>query len=254
MRKYSFILEQTHVASFESGSIQVLEEQQLDNGDLKAIFRCKLQTGEERNQNKRFYPMAICKSIVEQLNVKAQARSLLMECDHPSFVSNDPMMIKKRAATIEVKNACALIRNITMQGKDVIAEVETLSGFQGPSLAKSLILDKLNIGFSLRALGAVESQPDGTLLVKQPIKPITYDVVSNPSHANARVLEFLKEDFSDNFSNANEILCEAEDLSVLEADSITLCEGGSCTVRFIDDIINERFSNALSKTYFSTRK
>ena len=50
--------------------------------------------------------------------------------------------------------------------------METLSGFQGPSFARMLINDRVNIGFSLRALGAVETQPDGTIIVGSPIKPI----------------------------------------------------------------------------------
>jgi hypothetical protein len=35
---------------------------------------------------------------------------------------------KKRAAVVEIKNCGSLIRNIYMEGKDIVAEVETLSG------------------------------------------------------------------------------------------------------------------------------
>lgn len=251
MSKYQYLFEQTNIAT--PGDIQLIEESKTEDGQVKAIFRCKLQTAEEKNQNRRYYPMNVCKSIVDQLSEKASQRSLLVEIDHPSFASSDPNTIRKRAATIEVKNCAALIRDIRLEGKDIIGEMETLSGFQGPSFARMLINDRVNIGFSLRALGAVETQPDGTIIVGSPIKPITYDVVSNPSHASARVLEFLPESDSNiDFGNIDtSLIYESEDLFALEADSIYLCEGGVCSVRFIDDLIEEKFSSAMKRVKFS---
>ncbi len=83
-RKYNIIMEHVQTVSFNSNdpNITVLEEERMSNGNLKAICRVKLQTGEERNQNKRYYSMDVCKSIVEQLNEKANTRSLLMEVDY----------------------------------------------------------------------------------------------------------------------------------------------------------------------------
>lgn len=69
------------------------------------------------------------------------------------------------------KTCGALLRNIYMEGSDVIGEIETLSGFMGPDVAKLVLYDKVNIGFSLRALGAVDTKPDGTIVVLTPIKP-----------------------------------------------------------------------------------
>lgn len=245
---YQIISEQTNWVS--SADITILQESKTESGEPKAIFKCKLQTGDELNQNKRRYSMDVCRSIVEQLKEKALTRSLLCEVDHPMPQSSDPNVIKRRAATVEAKTCGALIRSIELIGKDVIAEVETLSGFYGPDLAKMLLYDKVNIGFSLRALGAVEPQRDGSLLVTQPIKAITYDVVTNPSHANARVLEFLPESDSSLFDLSSQLICESEDILTLNEDHITICENGVCSMRFINDVITESFEDAFKRVSF----
>lgn len=93
---------------------------------------------------------------------------------HPFVQTGDANILKRRAGSIEIKNACALLRRIYMEGTDIIGEIETLSGFKGPDLASIVMYDKVNIGFSLRALGAVDQRPDGTIVVLEPIKPIKY--------------------------------------------------------------------------------
>ena len=139
-------------------------------------------------------------------------------------------------------------RNATEAFKDgqVIGEIETLSGFRGPDLANLILKDKVDIGFSLRALGSVQPLQDGTVMVKTPIMPITYDVVSTPSHANAKMLEFLPESFAD-FDNDCNVICEGNEASILEAEQIHICEGNQCITKFIDEIINERFMDIVSK-------
>lgn len=85
--------------------------------------------------------------------------------------SKDSMVVKRRATTVEYKSSGCLLRNIYMEGPNIIGEIETLSGFSGPDIAKIVLYDKVNIGFSLRALGAVDTKPDGTIVVLNPIKP-----------------------------------------------------------------------------------
>lgn len=110
---------------------------------------------------------------------------------HPMVLTDNPNHTKRRATTVEIKNCACLLRNIYMEGNKIIGEIETLSNRKGQDIANLIVKDKVNIGFSLRALGATDVLPDGTIKVLTPIKPITYDIVSNPSHAAARVLEFL---------------------------------------------------------------
>lgn len=243
-KKYNFIFERTSVV--RNHDIEILEETELGGGKGKIAARCNLQEAETRNRNNRYYSTAICESIVEQLSPKATSRSLLMEVDHPLFVSDDPEVLKKRASIIEINNCGALIREIGFKNKQIYGIFETLSGFKGPDLYNLIVKDKVDIGFSLRALGAVETLQDGTIMVKDPIRPITYDIVSNPSHVNAKVLEFLPEAASEFIPNSN-VIYEAEMLDVLGKDQIAISEGDSVVIRFIDDIINERFEGVVSK-------
>jgi len=241
-RKYNFIFERTSVV--HNNELEILEEQNLGGGIGKVSARVRLQEAEVINGNMRYYPMPICESIVNQLSPKATSRSLLMEIDHPLFVSPD--MLKKRAAVVEINNCGALLKEIQLQNKQVYGIFETLSGFKGPDLYNLIVKDKVDIGFSLRALGAVETLTDGRIMVKDPIRPITYDIVSNPSHATARVLEFLPESASD-FISDQDVFYESADLDMLNEDHITIMDGNSTIVKFIDDIINERFYNIISK-------
>ncbi|MFA7506996.1 MAG: hypothetical protein WCZ11_02035 [Bacilli bacterium] len=82
--------------------------------------------------------------------------------------------------------------------------------------------------------------------MKDPIRPITYDIVSNPSHENAKVLEFLPESASEYITDGN-VICEGEFVDLLSKDQIAIQEGDSVIVRFINDIINERFNSVISK-------
>lgn len=62
--------------------VQILSESRSEsNGEPKVIFKAKLQTANEKNQNGRVYSMAVCESITSQLKDKALSRSLLMEVD-----------------------------------------------------------------------------------------------------------------------------------------------------------------------------
>jgi hypothetical protein len=241
--KYNFIFEGTRVV--RNQDIEILDEIQVPGGKTKVVGKALLQEADVLNANKRRYPKQICESIVNQLAPKATSRSLLMEIDHPLFVSSDPEVLKKRATIVEINNCGALLRDIIFENGRIHGVFETLSGFKGPDLYNLITKDKVDVGFSLRALGAIETLSDGTIIVKDPIRPITYDFVSNPSHVTSRVLEFLPESASE-FMSSEQVLYET-DLSILSKDHITIADGDSVVVRFIDDIINERFYDIISK-------
>lgn len=98
---------------------------------------------------------------------------------HPMVTSSDPNVVKRRATTIEIKSCGSLLRNIYMEGKDIYGEIETISGYGGPEIANMILRDKVNIGFSLRALGGVKEHRDGTIEVLSPIKPEGNGFVKN---------------------------------------------------------------------------
>lgn len=173
---------------------------------------------------------------------------------HPMVATKDPGIMKRRATTVEYKSCGCLLRNIYMEGTDVIGEIETLSSFFGPDIAKMILFDKVNIGFSLRALGSVDTKPDGTIIVLEPIKPITYDLVSNPSHARARVLEFLPESVGSDVDDSKQIVCESateSDILLLKQDGVNVNYNNLIHEHnFINDILNDKFNQAIKKIKF----
>ena len=242
-KKYTFIIESTSV--IPNSKIEILEETGSKKaGTRKAVFKSRLQEANVVNQNKRIYDRVVCENIVGQLQPKASSRNLLCEIDHP--LSGDPESMKRRAAIVEIKNCGAIIRGIRFDGKEIIGEVETLLGFRGPDLAKLILDDKVDIGWSLRALGSVQTQSDGTIKVLNEIRPITYDIVSSPSHANAKILEFLPESDMSILQNSQSILTEGLD-EFFEKEQITICENNQCVKLFLEDYIRDNFKKVIGK-------
>lgn len=229
-----------------NSDIVILEDAHV-NGNKKAVFKVRLQTVEERNGNGRYYDRGIGKEIVETLASKAKGRSLFQEVDHP-MVAVDPSdpagaaFARKRAVTVELKNCGSLIRDIRMEGNDIIGEVETLSGFMGPDLYKTLMYDKADIGFSLRMFGKVNlDESTGLAHVARPIRPITYDTVSNPSHRTAKVIEVMTENLNDFMPDEHQNTELLHESSCLMCDGVNFCSDENCIKDFIGQLVEETF-------------
>lgn len=165
--------------------------------------------------------------------------------------TDNPNHTKRRATTVEIKNCGCLLRNIYMEGNDVVGEVETLSNRPGQDIANLIGRDKVNIGFSLRALGSTNTLPDGTIEVQEPIKPITYDLVSNPSHASAHILEFLPEDVSDSSPDNASVVYEGEDIDFLvKTDRLNINATNQFEKNYISDVISNNFNSGLKRLKF----
>lgn len=243
-KSYNFLLEQTSVAS--SRDIEILHEAKVEGGLApKLVFKAHLQESNNVNGNRRIYPDAVCRAIVEQLEPKSKSRSLLMEVDHP-LVSGEGDVSKKRATIVELKNCGALIREIQYHNGKVVGILETLSGFRGPDVANLISRDKVDIGFSLRALGSVTPLQNGLVEVTLPVKAITYDIVSNPSHKDAKILEFLPEHCDEYIPDSSSVIYENDD-SLLRVDNIHLLENDPIVESFIEEIVNEEFLSIISK-------
>jgi hypothetical protein len=214
----AFIFDSSEFLPFNDMCILEQNEDWKGSGIPKVIFKAKLQEAELRNSNGRWYSQPICNEIVETLAPKAKARCLFQEIDHP-LVEGGSDIARKRAINVEMKNCGSLIRNIYMEGKDIIAEIESLTGFMGPDLARTIIYDHADIGFSLRMFGRIvmeETAGVSIAKVEKPIRPVTYDIVTNPSHVSAKIVEFLPESAS---SFINE---ESADMSLLEESALSL--------------------------------
>ena len=111
------------------------------------------------------------------------------------FADPKSQAAKARAVVVEIKNSGSMIRNIYMEGNDIVAEVETLASFKGPDFANLITVDEANIGFSARLFAQLKPRHGtGTVMeVCGPFKAITYDTVSNPSHSSARIINFINE-------------------------------------------------------------
>lgn len=242
--EFTFVYESTSV--IEAGQITILEQEAPNKeGNERVIFKTKLQTANEVNGNRRYYTKEICNRIIENLSPIAKSRSLFQEVDHPFIATSDSDSQKRRAVTIELRNCGSLIRNIYLEGNDIVGEIQTLSGFQGPSLRDLIVKDKANIGFSLRMLGSVKPHPtmEGVSLITSPIKPITYDIVTNPSHKSAKIISFIPESAS-NFISDSSVITENEIL-VLENAHLPI-SSKSIIDEYLLEILKENFSNLKS--------
>ncbi len=243
--KFSILFESTNTITPDD--IVILEsESKNKEGTERIIFKTKLQTANEVNGNRRYYSRDICNRIVENLRPLAKSRSLLQEVDHPFINSSDSDVQKKRAVTVDYKNCGSLIRDIYLENNDIVGEIQTLSGFLGPSLRDLIVKDKVNIGFSLRMLGSVKPHPnmEGVSLITDPIRPITYDVVTNPSHKSAKIISFIPESASDFIDDGASLITENE---ILTLENVHLpITSRKLIDEFLMNILKEQFSSIKS--------
>lgn len=160
----------------------------------KVKIRTVLQTLNCGNKNKRYYSSMLLERGISEIRPIFKARHLLGEIDHP-VPSGVEATDSYRHCVVLYKNASHIFEDIFIDGKNVMGVVETASTDNGYNLA-GLIEDKVPIGFSLRAVGEVKPRGDGLVEVVNPFGIITYDSVSNPSHAEARMVSVIKEGIS----------------------------------------------------------
>jgi hypothetical protein len=193
------------------------------------------------------------------MSPKVSRRSALMEVNHP-FYSSDQEEFKRRVMNIDIKNCGSLLTKIYIdEGNKIIGEFETISGFLGPDV-RDTILDKIDIGFSLRMAGKVVPHPnlENVNKVTKDLTVVTYDLVTNPSHKDAKVLSFCNEDFNcigmydmnskylDSDSTVNEqMLCESLNLPTPSTELIEIT---------IKKLIRENVDNYKKPFFFNLKK
>jgi len=223
----------------EASDITVLEESRTQSGAVKTKFKTVLQTIDEVNKNGRIYPMNVARSITNKLKPMAENRSLYAEIDHPFIAGAEPKVAVRRASMVELKNCGALISKVYVEGNKIMGILESLSGFKGPDFRDLVMVDKANIGFSLRMLGRIQKHPtmENVIMPSEPMRPITYDIVTNPSHSSARVIDIINE--SDLLSiRDEEIISESEGL-ILEHSNMPM--QSEIVESFISDMISASF-------------
>jgi len=198
------------------------EAQVIKTTPNKAFYTMVLQTVDEKNQNKRFYPKAVVTEALEACKPRMERRSFYGELDHPFPMGNE-QYDGIRQTTVSLKEASHIIRNYSFDGNKVKGELETLSTPNGKTLL-ALLHDKTGLGISMRGMAELDRRADGNY-VKPPLTIISYDSVSLPSHA-AAVVDF------------NEMRFE---ISVLRESQDMICIDGICFLpNYFDKLVEKK--------------
>jgi hypothetical protein len=199
-----------------SGQTQLLESESRGYGMPKVRISTVLQTLNECNKNKRIYPGYLLEKALNEIKPLFKSRSLLGELDHPLVSGNDDAD-SYRHFVVLYERASHIIEDMYIDGNTLYGVVETSLTEPGFKMA-GLIMDKVPVGFSLRAIGESKTRSDGITEVTAPFNVITYDCVSNPSHAKARMVKVVSEQFK-NFNEGinnvyfeNDVICDRSSL------------------------------------------
>ncbi len=224
--------EYANTQSIQSG-FELLESSMVGARMPKAKIRTVLQTLDEVNKNRRIYPGAILRRGIESIQPLIKSRTLLGELDHPVPTGNDITDSYKHFVVLYEK-VSHIFDDIAVEGNTVYGTVETSLTDSGYKMA-GLIMDKVPVGFSLRAMGEVKHRADGVSEIIDPFNIVTYDCVSNPSHPSARMIEFVKESF-------NPKLTESTMLSLQENTNI-VCDRTDLINLYFNESNNNSCSN-----------
>lgn len=197
-----------------------LNESSKDGGRVK--FRGKLQEAEAENKNKRVYPFGVLDENVKRLKSLVEDRRLVGELDHPTD------------SIIHFANASHVITKLWWEGNTLMGEGEILNTPHGKVL-KALINDGVKIGMSSRGVGNGKTNENGTLVIAEGYKLITFDAVADPSTFKAfqeKVTDNKKESvLSQNVDNNANTVIKNEDCSVnkVSKELVLACLGSIVT-------------------------
>jgi len=196
--------------------------------DGKVIYKAILQTADVRNQNKRVYPKDVLVDGIKRVQQKIDERRMVGELDHP--ISDNQV----RQTTVNYSDSSHLITETWWEGNLLWGKIETLPYTPKGKIASGLAADNITLGHSLRGLADV-SDNGGYQTVVAPLVVITWDIVSEPSHAKSYIKEIVEEGKISNISDHSvlKVLTEAKNL-------ITLTDGNMYTPNTLDMLIEKK--------------
>lgn len=156
-----------------------------------AKIRTVLQTLDDVNKNRRIYPKALFERALKEVMPLLESGAWVGELDHPLITGND-QVDSLRHFLVLYDRTSHKFNKVFIDGTTVMGEVETTLTECGFNMA-GLIMSKVPVGFSLRAMGETRPRRDGVTEITAPFNIITFDCVSNPSHAKARMVEVVTE-------------------------------------------------------------
>jgi hypothetical protein len=150
-------------------NLQVLSESK-SNGTMRiaGVF----QRADMPNQNKRVYEKKLLVREMSRLDEAIKERRLMGELDHPTHDA------------VKLGNVSHLVTRLEMRGTEMYGEAEVLNTPCG-QVAQALIKGGVKLGISSRGMGSLSERNDGTSLVNDDYKLVTFDLVADPSTKGA---------------------------------------------------------------------
>lgn len=146
-------------------------------------MECILQTAGDINRNRRTYSKDTLQESIDKIMPRVKLNEFLGELDHP--ISKNP----SRQLTVLYKEASHLIKDLGWNGNSLVGVLETLDTPNGRIL-KSLAEQGVPVGFSYRGMGDLRPFLENgkqAFSVVGPLHTVTWDSVSFPSHATAKM-------------------------------------------------------------------
>lgn len=132
-----------------------------------------VQRAGTKNQNGRVYSRRILEREVNRyINEFIKKGSAYGELDHPD------------SPIVSLKNASHIVKELRWEGDDLIGVIEILNTPMG-NIAKQIMEAGYAVGISSRGTGSVQQTNENFLQVQDDFELCAFDLVSNPSTAEA---------------------------------------------------------------------
>lgn len=136
------------------------------------VFQGKFQEVNRPNKNNRIYPEGVLKHNVERFQETMKNRGFFGELDHAED------------SVIHLENASHIITKLWWEGSTLMGEGECCPTPAGQILS-NLLMGGYQVGISSRGVGSGQTNNEGTLVIGESYKLITFDVVADPSTFDA---------------------------------------------------------------------
>jgi hypothetical protein len=150
-------------------------DQVIEEGETQKSLKLRglISEADVFNRNNRIYPKKVLEREVKRLQKLIKEDGFVPgELDHPE------------TPTINLKNASHKMTKIWMEGSKVYGEFTIMETPAGRTV-KDLIREGFKVGVSSRATGILTPIQEGKYMVGDTLKIVCWDIVSNPSFANA---------------------------------------------------------------------
>ena len=213
----------------------------------KIRMECVLQTVGDVNRNRRRYSKELMESGMSKVADRIREGSFLGELDHP--LTKDP----GRQVTVLYKNASHRIMEYGWDGNKLVGVLETLRTPNGKIL-KNLAEDGIPVGYSFRGMGDLRQMYESNGVVYDVVGPlhiVTWDAVSHPSHAQAKLIRITEPVERRLHETATLMMEESsiihESAGVAESNGLICTTEGVCYLpNDFDKLVDQRIAKLIS--------